>query len=74
MNLCLRLYTAAARPALLYGCSAWYAPEDTPEHRKGIARKLQAIQGRYLRAISGAYKATAIQALEIETYTPPIHL
>jgi hypothetical protein len=70
----LRVYTAAARPALLYGCSAWYAPKDTPEYRKGVARKLQAIQGRCLRAISGAYKATATEALEIETYIPPIYL
>lgn len=70
----LQVYALATRPALLYGCSAWYAPEGTIGHRKGIKNKLQAIQGRCLRAITGAYKATATQALEVETFTPPIHL
>ncbi len=70
----LRVYSAAIRPALLYGCSTWYSPENTPGYRKGVARELQAIQGRCLRAITGAYKATSTESLEIETFTPPIHL
>jgi ribonuclease HI len=70
----LRVYTAAVRPAILFGCSTWYSPEGTPEHRKGIARELQAIQGRCLRAIAGAYKATSTEALEVETHIPPIQL
>jgi hypothetical protein len=70
----LRVYAAVTRPAILYGCSIWFSPEDTPEYRKGVARELQAIQGRCLRAIAGAYKATSTEALEVETFTPPIQL
>ena len=69
-----RVYTAAVRPSLTYGCNVWYTPKGLPGHRKGTANRLQAIQGRCLRAITGAYKATATEALEIETFTPPIDL
>jgi hypothetical protein len=34
----------------------------------------QAIQGKYLRTITGAYKATSTEALEIETALPPLDL
>jgi hypothetical protein len=34
-----------------------------------VIKKLQIIQGKYLRIIIGAYRATATEALEIETYT-----
>ena len=69
-----RVYTATIRPAVIYGCNAWYTPEGVPGHRKGIANKLQAIQGRCLRVITGAYKATANEAVEIEAFTPLLDL
>jgi ribonuclease HI/exonuclease III len=69
-----KVYTATVRPAITFGCNAWYMPAGLPEHRKGLAKNLQAIQGRCLRVITGAYKATANEALEIETYIPPLDL
>jgi hypothetical protein len=42
---------------------------DTKGARKGIVAKLQSMQGKYLRIITGAYRATAIEALEIEIDT-----
>src|SRR5271155_5035813 len=74
MESSLGVYTAAIRPSILYGCNAWYCPSDTPGHRKGVAAKLQAIQGRCLRTITGAYRATSTEALEIETFTAPLDL
>jgi hypothetical protein len=40
-------------------------------HRKGTDQRLQAIQGKCLRMITGAYKATFTEALEIKTSLPP---
>ena len=41
---------------------------------KTLRKTLQAIQGRFLRTITGAYRATATEALEIETYIEPLDL
>jgi hypothetical protein len=69
-----KAYCATVRPAITYGCSAWYTPAEAKGHRKGIAERLQSIQGKCLRVIAGAYKATSTEALEIETHTPPLDL
>jgi hypothetical protein len=41
---------------------------------KTIRNTLQSIQGKFLRVIAGAYRATATEALEIETFTEPLDL
>jgi hypothetical protein len=68
------VYTSMIRPAITYGASAWYAPEGITGARKGVVNKLKAIQGKYLRIITGAYKATATEALEVETHILPIDI
>jgi hypothetical protein len=70
----LRVYTTMVRPAVTYGASIWYTPPGVQGTRKGTAKKLQAIQGKCLRVITGAYRATATEALEIETHTIPIDI
>jgi hypothetical protein len=67
-----KLYKGAIRPALAYGASFW-CPKDFSK-AKTLAENLQSIQGRFLRAITGAYKATSIEALEIETFIEPLDL
>ena len=66
------LYRGAIRPVLAYGALFW-CPEDL-EKAKGLAKTLQSIQKRFLRAITGAYKATSGGALEIETFIEPLDL
>ena len=66
------LYRGAIRPVLAYGASLW-CPEDL-EKAKGLSKSLQSIQGRFLRTITGAYKATSIEALEIEAFIEPLDL
>jgi hypothetical protein len=61
-------------PAITYGANVWYTPMGVQGARKGVIKKLQAIQGKYLRIITGAYRATATEALEIEIYTIPIDI
>jgi hypothetical protein len=70
----IRVYTTAVRPALLHGCNAWYTPEGLQGANKCNRRTLQTIQGQCLRVITGAYKATSTEALEIETNIPPLDL
>ena len=69
-----QVYKTAIRPAITYAASTWHIPQGVKGHRKGIGAKLQKIQGRCLRTITGAYKATSTEALEIETFTSPLDL
>lgn len=69
-----RLYIAIARPIITYGASAWYTPASVKGHRKTVDSKLKALQGKFLRLISGSYRATATEAAEIETYIQPIDI
>jgi hypothetical protein len=39
-----------------------------------VAANLERIQNKCLRVVAGAYKATPIRSLEVETFTPPIGL
>jgi hypothetical protein len=39
-----------------------------------MVNKLRSLQGKYLRIVAGAYKATSTEALKIETYTQPIDI
>jgi hypothetical protein len=70
----LRVYTSMVRPAITFGANTWYTPTGVQGARKGVAKKLQAIQGKCLRVITGAYRATATEALEIETHTLPMDI
>jgi hypothetical protein len=41
---------------------------------KRFASKLKSLQGKCLRVVAGAYKATSTEALEVETHTQPIDI
>src|SRR6266480_1667345 len=69
-----QVYNSVVRPAVCFGATAWHSPSRAPEKPQGIAKKLGRIQNRCLRTVAGAYKATPIKALEVETHTPPIHI
>jgi exonuclease III len=69
-----KLYAAVARPTITFGAGAWYTPDGIKGHRKTTALKLKAIQGRFLKTVTGAYRATSTEALEIETYTQPLDI
>lgn len=59
-------------PQLLYGCSTWYSPHKRNEVSKAVMRKLEDIQCKAERIITGAFRATSKLALNIETHTLPI--
>ena len=62
------------RLALIYGALLWYRSTDILIGGKGMVKKLQAIQGRCLRVVVGAYRATLVEALEAETHVEPLDI
>jgi hypothetical protein len=66
------VYTKVIRSAVAYGAGIWHHP--TQRQAKGIARNLATTQSQCLRVASGAYKATPVRFLEVETATPPLDL
>jgi hypothetical protein len=61
------------RAAIAYGAPVWHSPSKAIDKPQGIARKLAGVQNKALRKVSGAYKATPIPRLEIETLVPPLN-
>jgi hypothetical protein len=53
---------------ITYGANTWYIPMTIKGHHKMVINKLKALQGKFLRAITGAYRATSTEAVEIETF------
>jgi ribonuclease HI/exonuclease III len=73
----MQLYKATILPKITYASSTWF--RSNPEHgQKGATAKtlaiLQSIQKDALRIATGAWKNTALAAMEIETNTTPIDL
>jgi hypothetical protein len=66
------VYTKVIRSAVAYGAGVWHLPSDSKT--KGIASKLATLQTQCLRVVSGAYRATPVRFLEVETATPPLDL
>jgi hypothetical protein len=59
---------------IIYSCNVWYTPEGVKRHRKGMVKRLRALQGTCLRRVAGAYRAISTEAVEIETNTLPINI
>lgn len=68
------VYLRMVRPALSYGALLWFRPSGILPAAKGMMAKLRTIQGRCLRAVAGAYKATSVEALEAETHVEPLDI
>lgn len=73
----VQLYKATILPKITYASSAWF--RSNPEHGHKITTEktltiLQSIQKDALRVATGAWKTTALAAMEIETDTMPIDL
>ena len=76
-----QIYSAVVRPALAYGSAVWHQPPQAREGQgrpargpTGPAAKLTKVQNKYLRVITGVYRATPTAVLETEAYIPPLDL
>ena len=68
------LYSAIARPAMLYGAQIWGLRDNGEPIAPSKLQPLKAIQNKCLRRIAGAYKRTPTAAVERETVIPPLDL
>jgi len=68
------LYTAVAKPAMLYGAPEWANREAGKPLARSRLGALEKVQNRALRVVTGGYKRTPRAALEREAEIPPIDL
>lgn len=57
---------------MVYSSAVWHAPSKIKRAKKETTSKLAVIQKKCLRVVAGAYKATPIDVLEMETMIPPM--
>ena len=68
-----QIYQGMILPQITYGASAWYAPVDpNGNYRDKAVRKLEAIQRRAAKVITGAFKTVSGPALDVEAFLLPL--
>ncbi|KAJ5551864.1 zinc knuckle domain protein [Penicillium sp. DV-2018c] len=68
-----KIYQAVIIPQMLFGVSVWYQPMLIGKPRaRMICRPFAATQKQAACLISGAFKTTAAEALNIELHLPPV--
>ena len=68
------IYTAVVRPAMVYGCKVWAKVDGIDKHASSQIKKLEELQTKALRRITGAYKSVPAQVLQQEADIPPMDL
>jgi hypothetical protein len=63
-----RIYQAVVIPQMLYGAAAWYQASMPAKERYHIVQQFASVQKRAAVLISGAFRTTAAEALNIELY------
>ncbi|KDQ16643.1 hypothetical protein BOTBODRAFT_172763 [Botryobasidium botryosum FD-172 SS1] len=64
----IRLYESIVRPTFTYGCQAWW------EGQPAIESRLNVLQNKFLRIITGCYATTRVPLLHHFTGVPPIQV
>jgi hypothetical protein len=67
-----RIYQAVVILQMLYGAAAWYQASMPAKERNQIVRQFASVQKRAAVLISGAFRTTAAEALNIELYLTPM--
>jgi len=65
------LFKTCVIPVLTYGSQLWFNPEKPPNH---LIKTLQKVQNNALRRVAGAFRTSPIEALQLLTHIPPIHI
>lgn len=68
-----KIYLGTAVPQMMYACSVWSNARDKGRAYTGqTLRTMRSLQARAARAMSGAFRATSMPALDVETFLLPI--
>jgi hypothetical protein len=69
-----QVYLAVIRSMIAYGSAVWHTPTPVGGRPQGLVQSLAPIQNQCLRVVTGAYRATPILSLEVESHVPPLDL
>ncbi|KUL81545.1 hypothetical protein ZTR_10067 [Talaromyces verruculosus] len=71
-----KIYTAVLQPQIMYACSTWYicGGRGFVGAQRATEQAIQSIQSQALHRISGAFRRTSRQALEVCLHVPPSEL
>ncbi|EEY23737.1 conserved hypothetical protein [Verticillium alfalfae VaMs.102] len=68
-----KIYNGVAVPQMMYACSAWSnAGWGRKAYTKRTLQRLERLQARAARVMSGAFKATSFPALDVEMHLLPV--
>lgn len=67
-----KIFKAVIIPQITYGASIWHTLTGEKGNRKMLFMQLAQLQALGARLITGAFRATSTQALNIEAYLTPI--
>ncbi|EKV14892.1 Reverse transcriptase, putative [Penicillium digitatum PHI26] len=66
------IYQAVMIPQMLFGAAAWHSPLTTTLRERSYVKQFASIQARAACPISGAFKTTAREALDVELHLLPM--
>jgi hypothetical protein len=67
-----RIYQAVVIPQMLYGATAWYQASMPAKERNHIIQQFASVQNKAVILISGAFRTTVAEVLNIELYLTPM--
>ena len=74
LNKAKQVYSAVVRPAMTYAAAVWHSPRALRGATRAHVRSLGVIQNRCIRRVLGAYKATSVRELEVESGIAPMQV
>ncbi|KAJ5159354.1 zinc knuckle domain protein [Penicillium coprophilum] len=66
------IYQAVMIPQMLFGAAVWHSPLTTTLRERGYLKQFAGIQSKAACLISGAFKTTAREALDVELHLLPM--
>ena len=65
------LYISCVFPILTYGATVWYRSH---KHIKTLVKKLEVVQNKAIRLVTGAFRTTPIELIQLRSFLPPIEI
>ena len=69
-----KIYTGVVVPQLTHCCTVWHQHQDAKDYHSGHLKALEDVQRHAALRITGAFKATSSEALDVESHLLPLKL